>query len=171
VLMAQQEFHRNAQAYGLLVTLVAAGSLAGALIAARRRSRPSPPLVVGMAVIFGLVVAASGLMPSYAAYAAVLPILGLVTLLTLTAANASIQLSVDPVRRGRVMALYIMVLMGGTAIGSPILGWVAESMGPRWALIGGGAATVLGVLASVAMLQIRSRRKSALSSEVSKVMP
>ncbi len=171
VLMAQQEFHRNAQAYGILVTLMAAGSLAGALTAARRRSRPSPRLVVGMAVMFGLVVAASGLMPSYAAYAAVLPILGLVTLLTLTAANASIQLTVDPLRRGRVMALYIMVLMGGTAIGSPILGWVAESMGPRWALIGGGAATVLGVLSSVAMLQIRSRRKRALSSEVSEVRP
>ena len=171
VLMAQQEFHRNAQAYGILVTLMAVGSLAGALTAARRRSRPSPRLVVGMAVIFGLVVAASGLMPSYAAYAAVLPILGLVTLLTLTAANASIQLTVDPLRRGRVMALYIMVLMGGTAIGSPILGWVAESMGPRWALIGGGAATVLGVLASVALLQIRSRRKRALSSEVSEVRP
>ena len=171
VLMAQQEFHRNAQAYGILVTLMAAGSLAGALTAARRRSRPSPRLVVGMAVIFGLVVAASGLMPTYAAYAAVLPILGLVTLLTLTAANASIQLTVDPLRRGRVMALYIMVLMGGTAIGSPILGWVAESMGPRWALIGGGAATVLGVLSSVAMLQIRSRRKRALSSEVSEVRP
>ena len=171
VLMAQQEFHRNAQAYGILVTLMAVGSLAGALTAARRRSRPSPRLVVGMAVIFGLVVAASGLMPTYSAYAAVLPILGLVTLLTLTAANASIQLTVDPLRRGRVMALYIMVLMGGTAIGSPILGWVAESMGPRWALIGGGAATVLGVLSSVAMLQIRSRRKRALSSEVSEVRP
>jgi MFS family permease len=171
VLMVQQEFHRNAQAFGMLVTLMAAGSLAGALTAARRRSRPSPRLVVGMAVIFGFVVAATGLMPSYAAYAALLPVLGIVTLLTLTAANASIQLSVDPLRRGRVMALYIMVLMGGTAIGSPILGWVAENMGPRWALIGGGTATVLGVLASVAVLQIRSRRKRALSSEPSEVRP
>jgi MFS family permease len=171
VLMAQQEFHRNAQAYGILVTLMAAGSLAGALTAARRRSRPSPRLVVGMAVIFGFVEAASGLMPSYAAYAAVLPIFGLVTLLTLTAANASIQLGVDPLRRGRVMALYIMVLMGGTAIGSPILGWVAENMGPRWALIGGGTATVLGVLASVAILRIRSRRKRASTSELSEVRP
>jgi MFS family permease len=90
--------------------------------------------------------------------------LGLVTLLTLTAANASIQLSVDPLRRGRVMALYITVLMGGTAIGSPILGWVAETMGPRWAVIGGGTATMIGVLASVALLQIRSRRQRASNS-------
>jgi MFS family permease len=161
VLMAQQEFHRNAQAYGILVTLVAAGSLAGALTAARRRSRPSPRLVVGMAVILGLVVAASGLMPSYAAYAALLPILGLVTLLTLTAANASIQLSVDPLRRGRVMALYIMVLMGGTAIGSPIIGWVGQTMGPRWTLIVGGVVTVIGVLASVMLLRRRLAGRAA----------
>jgi MFS family permease len=165
VLMAQQEFHRSAQAYGILVTLVAVGSLTGALTAARRSSRPSARLVVGMAVIFGFVQAVSGLAPSYVAYAAVLPVLGLVTLLTLTAANASIQLGVDPVRRGRVMALYVTVLMGGTAIGSPILGWVAETMGPRWALIGGGTATVIGVLASVAVLQIRSRRQRVSTSE------
>ena len=167
VLMAQQEFHRSAQAYGLLVTIMAAGSLAGALTAARRSSRPSPRLVVGMAVTFGFVQAVSGLAPSYLAYAAILPVLGLVTLLTLTAANASIQLSVDPLRRGRVMALYITVLMGGTAIGSPILGWVAETMGPRWAVIGGGTATMIGVLASVALLQIRSRRQRASNSESS----
>jgi MFS family permease len=166
VLMAQQEFHRGAEAYGILVTLLAVGALAGALTAARRRSRPSARFVVGMALIFGFVVAASGLAPTYAAYAAVLPVLGLVTLLTLTAANASIQLGVDPLRRGRVMALYIMVLFGGTAIGSPILGWVAESLGPRWALIGGGAATVLGVLASVALLRIRAWRQRMLSSEL-----
>jgi MFS family permease len=64
------------------------------------------------------------------------------------------------------MALYIMVLFGGTAIGSPILGWVAESLGPRWALIGGGAATVLGVSGSVALLRIRSWRQRTLSSEL-----
>jgi MFS family permease len=167
VLMAQQEFHRSAEAYGILVTFVAVGSLAGALTAARRRSQPSARFVVRMAVIFGLVLAACGLAPSYAAYAAALPVLGLVTLLTLTAANASIQLGVDPLRRGRVMALYITVLMGGTAIGSPILGWVAESMGPRWALVGGGAATVVGVLASVAVLQIRWWRQRGSSSELS----
>jgi MFS family permease len=160
VLMAQQEFHRSAQAYGILVTLAGAGALAGALIAARRHGAPSERLVVGMALTFGVVDIVSGLAPTYVAYAAILPVMGLVTLLTLTAANASIQLGVDPLRRGRVMALYIMVLMGGTAIGSPILGAVAESAGPRWALIGGGLATVVGVLASVVLLRIRSLRRA-----------
>ncbi|HEX6758702.1 MAG TPA: MFS transporter, partial [Propionibacteriaceae bacterium] len=148
-LMAQQEFHRSAAAYGILGTLLAVGSLAGALIAARRRIRPRGRFVVVMAITFGVVEMATGLAPSYLAYAATLPVMGFVTLLTLTAANASIQLGVDPGLRGRVMALYIMVLMGGTPIGSPILGWLGETMGPRWTLIGGGAAAVLGVVASV----------------------
>jgi MFS family permease len=157
-LMAQQEFHRSAQDYGILGTLMAVGSLAGALTAARRHAAPSGRLVVIMAMIFGLVEIGSGLVPSYFVYAATLPFLGLVTLLTLTASNASIQLGVDPLRRGRVMALYIMVLMGGTAIGSPIIGWVGQTMGPRWTLIVGGAITVIGVLASSLLLQRRLQR-------------
>ena len=157
-LMAQQEFHRSAAAYGILGTLLAVGSLAGALIAARRRIRPRGRFVVVMAITFGVVEMATGLAPSYLAYAATLPVMGFVTLLTLTAANASIQLGVDPGLRGRVMALYIMVLMGGTPIGSPILGWLGETMGPRWTLIGGGAAAVLGVAASVVFMRIRMQR-------------
>jgi MFS family permease len=160
-LMAQQEFHRSAQAYGILGTLLAVGALAGALVAARRRARPRSRFVVGMALVFGLVEILSGLAPSYLAYAAILPIMGLVTLLTLTAANASVQLSVDPLLRGRVMALYIMVLMGGTPIGAPILGWLGNTLGPRWTLIGGGALTVVGVLASVALLRAHLHRRGS----------
>jgi len=132
--------------------------LAGALIAARRRVAPSGGLVVIMAVVFGLLEIGSGLAPSYVAYAATLPVLGLVTLLTLTATNASIQLGVDPLRRGRVMSLYIMVLMGSTAIGSPIIGWIGQAMGPRWTLIVGGAVTVIGVLACSMLLRRRLHR-------------
>lgn len=160
-LMAQQQFHLSAEAYGILGTFLAVGSLAGALIAARRRIRPRPQFVVGMAVTFGLVEIATGLAPSYQVYAAALPIMGFVTLLTMTAGNASIQLGVDPRLRGRVMALYIMLLMGGTPIGAPILGWLGEAMGPRWTLIGGGAVTVVGVLGSV--LVLRGRLRAAVS--------
>ena len=159
-LMAQQEFHRSAEAYGILGTLLAVGSLAGALIAARRRARPRAHYVVAMAVTFGLVEIAIGLAPSYAVYAASLPLMGLVTLLTMTAGNASIQLGVDPRLRGRVMALYIMVLMGGTPIGAPILGWIGEIMGARWTLIVGGAVTVIGVVASVVVMLIYLRRRA-----------
>ena len=156
-LMAQQEFHRGATEYGILGTFMAVGSLAGALIAARRRIAPSGRFVVVMAIVFGLLEVVAGLMPTYGTYAASLPLLGFAALLTLTASNASIQLGVDPRLRGRVMALYMMVLMGGTPIGAPILGVVGEVLGPRWTLIGGGAAVVLGAILSAVLVGRRRR--------------
>jgi MFS family permease len=156
-LMAQQEFSKGAQEYGILGTIMAVGSLTGALLAARRRSAPRVRFVVGMAVVFGVVEIVAGLMPTYLSYAGILPLLGLVALLTLTAANASVQMNVDPRLRGRVMALYMMVLQGGTPIGAPVLGWVGEVFGARWTLIGGGALSTLGVLLCVALLARRQR--------------
>ncbi|HET9648122.1 MAG TPA: MFS transporter [Microlunatus sp.] len=144
-LMAQQEFHRGPEQYGILGTFMAVGSLAGALIAARRTSAPSGRYVVVVAMIFGALEIASGLMPTYWAFAASLPALGLATLLTLTASNASVQMGVDPALRGRVMALYAMVLMGGTPVGAPVIGWIGQTFGPRWTLLGGGALTLVGV--------------------------
>ena len=164
-LMAQQEFGLGPQAYGLLGTFMAVGSLLGALLAARRRGAPSLRFVVLMACAFALVEVVAGLMPTYASFAAALPVLGLVTLLTLTAANASIQLRVEPQLRGRVMALYFMLLMGGTALGAPILGWVGEVFGPRWTLIGGGVLTALGVLLSAALIERHRRRRSTESHQ------
>jgi predicted MFS family arabinose efflux permease len=156
-LMAQQEFGLGPEQYGLLGTVMAVGSLAGALLAARRVAAPRPRFIVIMAITFGMIEMVAGLMPTYATFAAVLPLLGLSVLLTLTAANASIQLNVDPALRGRVLALYATVLMGGTPVGAPIIGWVGQTFGPRWTLLGGGAATVLGVaLAALLLSRIRA---------------
>ena len=151
-LMAQQEFHRGAEQYGILGTFMAIGSLCGALLAARRTTAPTGRFVVVVATTFGALEIVSGLMPTYWAYAASLPALGLAALLTMTAANASVQMRVDPLLRGRVMALYAMVMMGGTPIGAPVIGWIGETFGPRWTLIGGGAMTMLGVLAAAAWM-------------------
>ncbi len=156
-LMAQQQFHQGAQEYGILGTFMAVGSLAGALLAARRRSVPRGRFIVQLAIAFGVIEIISGLMPTFWTYAASLPITGLAALLTLTSSNACVQMGIDPRLRGRVMALYAMVLMGGTPIGSPILGWIGEVFGPRWTLIGGGGLTVLGVLLSVAFLARRQQ--------------
>jgi MFS family permease len=156
-LMAQQEFGLGPEQYGLLGTVMAVGSLAGALLAARRVAAPRPRFIVIMAIAFGMIEMVAGLMPTYATFAAVLPLLGLSVLLTLTAANASIQLNVDPALRGRVLALYATVLMGGTPVGAPIIGWVGQTFGPRWTLLGGGAATVIGVaLAALVLSRIRA---------------
>jgi MFS family permease len=147
-LMATEVFHKGASEYGLLGTTLAAGSLTGALLAARR-GRIRHRLVILSAVTFGVAEIVAGLMPSYLAFAIWTPVIGLASLTMITAANASFQTSVDPVMRGRAMALYMMIFMGGTPIGAPIVGWVGETFGARWTLIGGGIATILGTVLAV----------------------
>jgi MFS family permease len=150
-LMATQVFHKGAGEYGLLGTTMAIGSLAGALLAARRVGRPRQRLLVGAALAFGVVEIASGLMPSYATFAVISPLIGLTALTMITAANATVQLSVSPEMRGRVMALYMMIFQGGTPLGAPIVGWVGHTLGARWTLLGGGVVTVAGILVAVAV--------------------
>jgi MFS family permease len=147
-LMATNVFHKGAGEYGLLGTTLAIGSLSGALLAARR-SRIRHRLVILSAVAFGVAEIVAGSLPSYLTFAIWTPVIGLASLTMITAANASFQTSVDPVMRGRAMALYMMIFMGGTPIGAPIVGWVGETFGARWTLIGGGVATILGTLLAV----------------------
>ena len=149
-LMATEVFHKGASEYGLLGTTMAVGSLAGALLAARR-VRIRHRLVILSALAFGVAEIIGGLMPSYLTFAVWTPMIGLTALTMITAANATFQMSVSAAMRGRVMALYMMIFMGGTPIGAPIVGWVGESFGARWTLFGGGAATILGTLFAVVM--------------------
>ena len=154
-LMAQQVFRRGAGQYGILGTFMAIGSLAGALVGARRKTAPRGRFIVAVAVAFCVIEAVVGMMPTYWTYAALLPIMGLASMLTLNAANMSVQMGVDPQLRGRVMAIYVMVMQGGTPIGAPLMGWVAGVFGARWTLIGGGLFALLGVLVSVAIMARR----------------
>ncbi len=143
-LMATQVFGKGATEYGLLGTFMAVGSLTGSLVAARRpyvRQR----LVIAAALVFAVVEVAAGLMPSYLAFALLTPLLGLSALTMITAANAYMQLHTDEGMRGRVMALYMMIFIGGTPVGAPLIGWIGEVAGARWTLILGGLATALGV--------------------------
>ena len=161
-LMATQVFHKGASEYGILGTTMAVGSLSGALLAARRgivRNR----LVVLAALAFGLAEVALGLMPTYLAFAVWTPLIGLTALTMITAANTTIQLSVSPELRGRVMALYMMIFMGGTPIGSPIVGWIGEQFGARWTLVGGGAVTIVGTALAAAVF---SRTQGLLDPEI-----
>jgi MFS family permease len=162
-LMATQVYDKGPGEYGFLGTTLAIGSLTGALLGARREGRPRQRLVVLAGLAFGSVEVALGLMPSYLTFALVTPVLGLCLLTMLNAANTTVQLSVSPAMRGRVMALYMMVVMGGTPLGAPVVGWVGATFGARWTLIGGGTMTVLGVLLAVVVFHgvgrpLRSRR-------------
>jgi MFS family permease len=152
-LMATQVFDKGAGEFGLLGSFMAVGSLAGALMAARR-SRIRVRLLVVAALGFGGAEIAAGLMPSYVLYAAVCPVIGFSTLTLLNSANATLQLESDPVYRGRVMALYMTIVMGGTPIGSPVIGWVGQTFGARWTLILGGVLVIVGAgLASTLLLR------------------
>ncbi len=90
-------------------------------------------------------------MPTYLSFALMCPVIGFCTLTMLNSANATMQLESEPALRGRVMALYMTIVMGGTPIGSPIIGWVGQTFGPRWTLLGGGALVILGVVLAVAL--------------------
>ncbi len=147
-LMATSAFHKGAGEYGILGSILAIGSLIGALLAARR-VRTRGRLVIGAALAFGVMDVVSGLMPTYLSFAAVLPLVGFTALTMLTAANATMQLGIEPTMRGRVMALYMTVLMGGTPIGSPFIGWIGQEFGARWSLVVGGGLTILGTVGSV----------------------
>ena len=122
--------------------------ITGALLAARR-GRIRHRLVIMAAVVFGVAEIVAGLLPSYLAFAICTPLLGLSLLTMLNSANTTVQLSTDPMMRGRVMALYMMVVMGGTPLGAPVVGWVGATFGARWTLIGGGVVTILGTALAV----------------------
>jgi len=141
-LMARVEFGRGAGEYGVLGSVLAIGSLAGALLAARR-DRPRVRLVIGAAFAFAVTTAVLGLMPTYESFVLACVPVGLASLTMMTAANSALQVSTDPVMRGRVMALYVMVFQGATPIGSPIVGWIGEAWGPRWSILVGSIATFL----------------------------
>ena len=144
-LMATEVYAKGAGEYGILGSILAIGSLGGSLLAARRET-PHLRIVIGAAAVFGVMVTIAGLMPSYLTFALVLPLCGFSALTMITSANAYMQMAAAPHLRGRVMALYLAVFMGGTPIGAPLLGLVAERYGARWPLIGGGMLTLAGSL-------------------------
>ena len=150
-LMSRGVFHTGAGAFGLASTAYVAGALGGALLAARRR-HPSVRLQIAVALAFGILETASGLMPAYWAFLLLLLPTGLLVVMYTTAANSAIQLGTDPQLRGRVMGVYMLVFLGGAPIGSPLIGWVAEQFGPRMSLISGGVISAIAAIAVAIML-------------------
>lgn len=155
--MAREVFERDTRSYATLNTMFALGSLPGALLAARRRT-PSIQLVLIAALGFGVAETVAALAPTYEIFMAALVVVGLCTPTMLNTANASVQMAADPAVRGRVMSLYMMLMMGTSPFGSLIVGYVSEAWGARWGL-GVGAVTCF-VVAPVAMLALRSRGMS-----------
>ena len=150
--MAVTVFHEDARGYGLLSSIMAIGTISGALLGAGRRKARFGTLVLGSG-IFGIGCTLAAMSPNYWLFAGTLAIIGAATLTLTNTTNSLMQLSTEPAMRGRVMALRVGIALGGTPIGAPLVGWVADHCGPRWALgvgaASGFAATIVGVYAAV----------------------
>jgi MFS family permease len=153
-------FHADADTYGLLNSLMAAGSVTGALLAARRGERRMR-FTVATGALLGALLIAAALAPNFVVFAVLLLPIGLVSMTFVVTANTGLQVASDPAMRGRVISLFMMVFMGGTPIGSPLLGWLSDSFGPRVAMLTGGGVCVLAtagvalILARIAGLRVR----------------
>lgn len=138
-------FQEGAGTYGLLNSLMAAGSVAGALLAARR-SHTRLRLMVGAAGLFGLLEIVAAVSPSFWLFAALLVPIGAVGLTFNVTANSTVQLASDPAMRGRVMSLFMMVFVGGTPIGGPLMGWITDTFGARVGFLSGGVIAAVSAL-------------------------
>ncbi|QVQ54981.1 MFS transporter [Spiractinospora alimapuensis] len=152
-LMTNNVFEAGASAFGLAGTAIAVGSLAGALIAARRE-RPRLRLLVLAAFAFSLLQVVTALTPGYTSFLVALVPMGIAFLTYTTTMNATLQLTVDPTMRGRVMSLYLLFFLGMAPLGAPIVGWLADTFDPRVSLaVGGTVGMVVTVLTAVLLMR------------------
>jgi MFS family permease len=159
--MAVNVFHADARAFGLLSSIMAVGTLSGALFSAGRRKPDLASLLAG-AGVFGLGCTLAAVAPGYWWFGAALVVIGAAGLTFTNGTNSIMQLSTEPAMRGRVMALRVGIALGGTPIGAPIAGWVANHFGPRWALgVGAGA----GFTAALVAAYVLARRKEPLLAQ------
>jgi MFS family permease len=159
-LLADRTLHGDASAFSLLYSVMSVGSLAGALLVARRR-RIGGRWLAWASVAYGAALTLLAAAPNLAlAVAAAVPV-GLTGVLILSGANSSLQLSAAPAMRGRVNALFAMVFLGSTPLGGPVAGWVAEHFGARAGLLLGAVAA-----AGVGAVALAWRRRAGASESV-----
>ncbi|MFF5255155.1 MFS transporter [Streptomyces leeuwenhoekii] len=151
---ADDVFHAGAGEYSLFNTLMAVGSLTGALLAARRGNARLRVLIAA-AVAFGVLEIAAALSPSLWLFALLMIPIGVFSMTVNVTANTSIQMATDPAMRGRVMSLYMMVFLGGSPIGAPIVGWITDTYGARVGFAAGGA---IAATAAVVIAVVLARR-------------
>jgi MFS family permease len=154
--MSVTVFHVGAREYGILTSAMAIGSVIGALLAATQ-AKPGIARIVTAASVFGIGCGVAALMPGYWLFGAVLVVIGISAQTYTTSTNSVVQLSTDPGMRGRVMAILLGILLGATPLGAPLVGWVADYFGPRWAL---GVGALSGIGAAIAGYRYLRRVRS-----------
>ena len=148
--LANTVFLTGPQQFGLLTTALATGSLAGALASGGRRTRPTVYAVLGSGTAFAALETLSGLMPTFLGTAVLLVPTGFFVVFFAQATNQRLQLGVDDAYRGRVMAMFVLVFLGTTPIGGPMIGFLSQHFGPRVGIWGGGLVCLIATLAALA---------------------
>lgn len=143
-LISTKIFHKDAGAFGLLGSVLAIGSLGAAILSARLDERRGPRFIIFYAAIFGVTLMIQAFMPTYLTFAVTLPICGFFALTTMISANTYVQATTPHELRGRVMGFYILIFLGATPIGSPLIGWLADAIGVRQTVAFCGVITSLG---------------------------
>ena len=157
-LLVEFTFDAGPGTLGVLTSLMGGGSLVGALVAAAR-SKPTPGLLIGAAGSLGVTMLGVALSPNIAMAGLLLALTGAATITFLSTANSTLQLTSSTEMRGRVMSLYLLVFLGSTPIGGPIVGGIAEVFNPRWGFVVGGVASLVGAAFAGSSL-FRARRRS-----------
>jgi MFS family permease len=162
-LMATQEFGLGPASFGLMGTFIAVGSLTGAIGSARLERFRNTKFVIRGGIAFSASIMVLSILPNYISYVVWLPICGVTALTTLVSANSIVQTSTDPAIRGRVMGLYLLIFMGGTPFGSPLIGATTDLIGirPTIALCGG-----ISLLASL-FIWFKYKNRVALPVDIS----
>ena len=150
-------FHADAQTYGILSSIMAVGSVAGALMAAHR-STPSIRLLAMAAAGFAISMCLAAIMPGLFSFGMVLMAVGISTQTFMTSTNSLIQLTTESAMRGRVIAILFAIAMGSTPLGAPLMGWIADQFGPRIAMFAGGTS---GLFALLSVFVYRKHLKQA----------
>ena len=162
-MMATQVFDKGAAEYGALGSILAVGSLTGAIISARLEKKRGPRFVMIGSMIFSAVLILSAFAPTYLVYSILLPIIGCVALLTFIGANTMVQLRTDSQIRGRVMGIYLTVFLGGTPIVSPFIGIMTQEVGTRPTVAICGLISLLAAIATFAKFKDKGQEPDSFA--------
>ena len=155
-MMATDIFKKSAAEYGALGSILAIGSLSGAVISARLERKRGPRFVMLGAMLFSSLLIAASFAPSYLIYSIFLPFIGCAALMTFIGANTMVQMRTDSAIRGRVMGIYLTVFLGGTPIVSPLIGWMTELIGTRTTITICGSISLLAAVITYSQFHDRS---------------
>jgi MFS family permease len=140
-LFTKRDLHGGDGLFSILMSVVSIGSLAGALLSARR-TNVSVRTVSVSALGFSAAMVALAVAPTTPLAFAAGIAMGFTSISFMTSSTAIVQLRAKASMRGRVLALQAIVFLGSTPIGGPIVGFVSQHAGARWGLGIGAAATL-----------------------------